>query len=99
MFTVNGYKGLFEAIHFCCNPQNAAKLSKKLPLFLVSGEQDPVGGLGKGVKEAYDMYESAGIQDLTYKLYENDRHEILNETDKKLVFEDLLAWMNVRIDT
>ena len=40
-----------------------------------------------------------GMYDLTYKLYKNDRHEILNETDKQVVFEDLLAWMNVRIDT
>lgn len=99
MFTVNGYKGLFEAVNFSCNPENAAKIPKKLPLFIVSGEQDPVGGLGKGVKDVYDMYKAAGMFDLTYKLYKNDRHEILNETDKQMVFEDLLAWMNVRIDT
>lgn len=99
MFTVNGYKGLFEAVNFSCNPENANLLSKKLPLFIVSGEQDPVGGLGKGVKQVYDMYKAANIQDLTYKLYANDRHEILNETDKQVVFEDILVWMNVRIDT
>jgi len=99
MFTVNGYKGLFEAVNFSCNIENARKLPKKLPLFIVSGAQDPVGGLGKGVKDVYDMYKEAGIQDLTYKLYEEDRHEILNEIDKQVVFEDLLAWMNVRIDT
>lgn len=99
MFTVNGYKGLFEAIHFCCNPENTARIPKKLPLFIVSGEQDPVGGLGKGVKEVYDMHKECGALDVTYKLYENDRHEILNETDRQLVFEDILAWMNVRIDT
>ena len=99
MFTANGYKGLFEAVNFSCNPENAAKIPKKLPLFIVSGEQDPVGGLGKGVKDVYDMYKATGMFDLTYKLYENDRHEILNETDKQIVFDDLLAWMNVRIDT
>lgn len=99
MFTTNGYKGLFEAVNFSCNPENAAQLAKKLPLFIVSGSDDPVGGLGKGVMQVYDMYKNAGIQDLTYKLYENDRHEILNEIDKQVVYADLLAWMNVRIDT
>ena len=99
MFTVNGYKGLFEAVNFSCNPENALKIPKKLPLFIVSGAQDPVGGLGKGVMDVYEMYKSAGIQDLTYKLYDNDRHEILNETDREVVYSDLLAWMNVRIDT
>lgn len=99
MFTVNGYRGLFEAVNFSCNPENAAKIPKKLPLFIVSGQQDPVGGLGKGVMDVYEMYKTAGIADLTYKLYENDRHEILNETDRQVVYSDLLAWMNVRIDT
>lgn len=99
MFTTNGYRGLFEAVNYSCNPENAALIPKKLPLFIVSGAQDPVGGLGKGVKDVYDLYKEAGLQDLTYKLYENDRHEILNETDRQVVFEDLLAWMNVRIDT
>lgn len=99
MFTVNGYRGLFEAVNFSCNPENAVKIPKKLPLFIVSGQQDPVGGLGKGVMDVYEMYKTAGIADLTYKLYENDRHEILNETDRQVVYSDLLAWMNVRIDT
>lgn len=99
MFTTNGYRGLFEAVNYSCNPENAALIPKKLPLFIVSGAQDPVGGLGKGVKDVYDMYKDAGLLDLTYKLYENDRHEILNETDRKTVYEDLHVWMNVRIDT
>ena len=99
MFTVNGYKGLFESVNFSCNSENAKKIPKILPLYIVSGEQDPVGGLGKGVKQTYDMYKEAGLLDITYKLYKDDRHEILNETDKQIVFRDLLAWMNVRIDT
>ena len=98
MFTVNGYQGLFEAVNFSCNPENVGKISRKLPLFIVSGEQDPVGGLGKGVKQVYEMHKEKGALDVTYKLYENDRHEILNETDKEVVFEDILAWMNARID-
>ena len=99
MFTVNGYQGLFEAVNFCCDAENAKLIPKKLPMFIVSGEQDPVGGLGKGVKDTYYLYQEAGLLDLTYKMYENDRHEILNETDKQVVFDDILAWMNVRIDT
>ncbi len=99
MFTVNGYQGLFEAVNFCCDAENARLIPKKLPMFIVSGKQDPVGGFGKGVMETYHLYQDAGITDLTYRLYENDRHEILNETDRQVVFEDLLAWMNGRITT
>lgn len=96
-FTVNAYYGLMEAVHFDNQMDNVKKMPKDLPLFLVSGDQDPVGDLGEGVKKVYHMYKEAGIEDLTYKLYENDRHEILNETDKEQVFSDIYAWMNVRL--
>ena len=98
-FTLNGYLGLLEAVHYDNQPENVKKVPKKLPIFLVSGQDDPVGDNGAGVKQVYGMFLDAGSLDVTYKLYENDRHEILNETDHDQVFEDLLAWMRVRMDT
>lgn len=95
VFTLNGYMGLFEAVLFDNQPENIAKIPKDLPLFLVSGQEDPVGDLGEGVKKVYNEYCAAGIKDVTYRLYENDRHEILNETDKEIVYRDILSWMNV----
>lgn len=96
-FTINGYQALFEAVLYDGQPENAAKIPKDLPLFIVSGEDDPVGDLGVGVKKVYDLYKNAGIEDITYKLYEKDRHEILNELDKKTVYADILSWMNIRM--
>ena len=98
-FTLNGYLGLLEAVFYDNQMENVKKVPKKLPLFLVSGKDDPVGDNGVGVKKVYDMYKEAGLLDITYQLYDNDRHEILNETDHDKVFADLLAWMKVRIDT
>lgn len=98
-FTVNGYRGLFQAVQYSCNPENVKKVPEKLPLFFVAGADDPVGDCGEGVMKVYNMFAEAGSKDLTYKLYENDRHEILNETDKETVYADLLAWLNVRITT
>ena len=98
-FTINGYRGLFEAVSFSCNPDNVKRIPAKLPIFIVSGKDDPVGDMGDGVMKVYRMFEDGGSLDITYQIYENDRHEILNETDKETVFGDLLAWMNVRIDT
>lgn len=97
LFTINGYYGLFEAVEFACDKNNAQKLNKQLPLFIISGAQDPVGDLGVGVKKVYDMYKEAGVQDITYKLYENDRHEICNELDKETVFSDIYAWISARL--
>ena len=39
------------------------------------------------------MYKAAGIDDVSIKLYENDRHEILNETDRARFIQDILAWL------
>lgn len=98
-FTLNGYRGLMEAVLYDNQMENVQKVPKKLPLFLVSGKDDPVGDCGVGVKKVYDMYKEAGLLDITYCLYENDRHEILNETDRDKVYADILSWMRVRITT
>ncbi len=97
IFTVNAYMGLFEAVLGSCSAESISRLPKDLPVFLVSGQDDPVGDLGVGVKKVYDLYQEAGLTDVTWQLYENDRHEILNETDREKVYKDILSWMNVRI--
>ncbi|MEE1304941.1 MAG: alpha/beta fold hydrolase [Agathobacter sp.] len=99
IFTLNGYQGLLEAVRYDCMQENVDKVPNKLPIFMVSGDDDPVGRLGEGVKEVYYMFQNSGKVDITYKLYEGFRHEILNEIGKEEVYEDLLAWMNVRIVT
>lgn len=99
LFTLNGYQGLLEAVLFDCRQENIDLIPNKLPIFIISGSQDPVGNLGVGVKTVYDMFKASGKEDLTYKIYENYRHEILNEIGKEQVYDDVLAWLNVRIDT
>ena len=93
MFTVNGYHEMFTGIQQAQDPKNIDRIPKDLPVFFVAGAEDPVGEAGKGVKACYDSYVNAGILDISIKLYENDRHEILNEVDKDVVFSDLLEWM------
>lgn len=95
-FTVNGYYGLMEAVYYDNQPENIAKIPKNLPLLLVSGDKDPVGNMGKGVKKVFHQYEQAGLTDVTLKLYENDRHELLNELDREEVYEKIYGWMAER---
>ncbi len=97
-FTLNGYVGLYEAVSYACRQENVDKYPKELPIFMVSGADDPVGDLSKGVMKVYDMFLKAGLEDVTYKLYETDRHEILNELDRETVYSDILAWLNVRVE-
>ena len=62
---------------------------KQLPIYIFSGDKDPVGEMGKGVKRVIKQYNKAGINDLTLKLYKNGRHEMLNETNKDEAVEPL----------
>ena len=65
-----------------------------MPILLASGDCDPVGNNGKGVKKVYEIMKSVGILDLKMKLFENDRHEILNEVNRNEVYEYIKTWLN-----
>ena len=92
-FTVNGYYNLFRTLNFVCKKKNIKDMRKDLPVLFVAGEKDPVGDFGKGVKKVYDMFLSVGMKDVQFKLYRDDRHEILNEVDRVDVYEDIIAFI------
>lgn len=93
IFTLNGYYHMFRGMEQLGRKDNLNHIPKNLPIFFVSGQDDPVGNFGKGVEHIYRKYRNAGISDVSIKLYKNDRHEILNETDRWDVFEDLYQWL------
>ena len=92
-FTVNGYYNMFYSIKDCENPNTIKYIPKDLPIFLVSGTEDPVGNYGKGVEQTYNSYKEAGIKDVRIKLYEGYRHEILNEVEKEIPYNDIKTWI------
>ena len=96
-FTINGYKTLFDVISFIQDDANIRKVPKDLPMLFVSGEEDPVGDYGSGVRAAARSYISAGAEHVELKLYPGDRHEILNERDYETVQEDILKFVRTVI--
>ena len=92
-FTVNGFRGLFELIYRLQKPKNLTSIPKDIPIFFVSGEEDPVGDYGEGVIGAKNDLVRAGLENVSMKLYPGDRHEILNETDKDVVYQDIYEWL------
>lgn len=96
-FTLNGFATLFKLIHDCCIREKIEKIPKGLPILMIAGQEDPVGDYGRGVEKAYRLYMDHGLQNVQLKLYENDRHEILNETDRELVYGDVYRWILQRI--
>ena len=93
VFTVNGFGALFELISRLYDVSNLEKVPKNLPVYMVSGTGDPVGGYGKGVRRAYDSLRERGLEKLDLKLYEGGRHELLNETNRDEVMRDIYQWL------
>ncbi len=97
IFSVGFYNDMMRGLEYVNKNEIANKTRKDLPIYLFSGDKDPVSKNGKQVKEVFEMYKNAGITDISMKLYEGARHETLNETNKEEVYNDVLTWLNKHI--
>ena len=70
------------------------EISKDIPLFIVSGKDDPVSQYGKDVKKLFKRYKTKEVKDLKYKIYSNIRHEVLRDRRKEEVYNDFEEWIN-----
>ena len=72
---------------------NMKKIAKNLPVFMIAGGDDPVGSYGKTIENLKDIYIKNGMKDVSVKLYEGYRHEILNEEISDTVLQDVIEWI------
>lgn len=93
-FTVSALRDLFLLLRACNEKSCFAGTRTGLPLLIFSGAADPVGERGKGVRQVYERYLSAGLTDAQLILYEGGRHEMLNETNRQQVYDDVLLWLD-----
>lgn len=93
-FTTNGYHTLFSIFHFVNKKKNLTTIPTDLPIFIIAGKEDPVGAYGKGPEKIYDMFKELDFSNLSIKLYDDMRHEILNDVDRNIVHNDVLNWLN-----
>jgi len=75
------------------NLKNQMKMDKDVPVLLISGENDPVGENGKGVRATYRSFQKAGVKNVSMKLYPGLRHDIFIEDEKQDVFEYIYQWL------
>ena len=91
-FTLSGFYALMETVYYDGKDDYAAGIPKDLPIVLVSGDRDPVGDFGKGVRAVERQLRKAGVRDVTVKLYRDSKHEVLNEVNKECVYRDIGEW-------
>ena len=93
-FTVNGYLTLFTLLGAVSSKDWAKRMPLDLPMLLVSGEDDPVGNFGKGVRHVEARLRQAGASELSSMYFVGMRHEPHNETDNDNFYEGVINIMH-----
>ena len=95
--TTGLFREMLSGIAYVAKGENLRKMNLNTPVLFISGEDDPVGDMGKGVRRAYAAFRRAGVRDAELRLYPGLRHEILNEADRETVYRDILDWLESRL--
>ena len=91
--TIGLFREMLAGMAFIARPQELRRMDLRTPVLFISGEQDPVGDCGKGVRRAAESFRRAGVEQVDCRLYPGLRHEILCEDCREQVYQDLLNWM------
>ncbi len=98
MFTACGFRDLFSVLKYVSGKSWYKSVRKSLPILFVSGDADPVGEYGKGVRQVVDDLKKTGHDNVELKIYKDSRHEILNDFDRKTVMNDVLEWLDKNVE-
>lgn len=91
-FTVSAMHDLVKLNRIANSRKFFRELDPKIPVLIVSGDSDPVGNYGKGVKKVYNKLKKG--RNVTLKLYKDGRHEIHNDTCKEEMIKDILEFID-----
>ncbi len=87
------YQSFFSGVNKLYKDEKIDTIDKALPILIAVGEKDPVSNMSKNAARLYDYYLEKGLN-VSYKVYKDDRHEILNEVDKAVVYQDMLDFID-----
>lgn len=96
VFTSGFYVDLLSAMPAINSDRRVGRMPKGLPVLLMSGDADPVGANGTGVRQVAARLRNVGMTDVSLRLYPGARHEIFNETNRSEVTSELLDWLDAR---
>ena len=77
--------------------QSLSNIDSAFPIYIFSGEKDPVHLNQTGLETLVEQYKSAGLQDITLTIYPEGRHEMFNEKQRAKVVSDLAGWLNNKL--
>lgn len=93
-YTLNGYENIIKLMIDIYNPKIYNRNNLDLPIYFIAGNDDPVIKSKKDFNEAINFLEKIGYHNIDNTLYDDMSHEILNEVNNNLVYDDILNWLN-----
>lgn len=93
VFTLNGFENLFRLMRNVYDDEKWVMRNPKLPIYFIAGKEDPCISSEMKFREAGDFMKRLGYKNVKQKLYSGMRHEILNEQEAMLVYQDVLAFI------
>ena len=97
-YTVSGMKALFMTLKQVSSRRWYNSVPLSMPILLISGSMDPIGDYSKGVNEVYKTLKKTGHTNVSMKIYDGARHEILNEINRKDVYLDIIDWLDEKVE-
>lgn len=92
-FTLNSFKNLFKGLRQVFSPYPNVQ-NPSLPILFMSGDDDPCGGFTKGAYKAYKHLIAQKYHNVELRLYSGARHELLLESNKIIVIEEIVEFFN-----
>lgn len=93
LFTSNGFDALFEWLSNMNRIEVMQRIPKELPILIMAGKMDPVGSYGKDPENLYELMKKQGLENVHCQIYDEARHELLNEVNRKEVIKDIFEWL------
>lgn len=97
VFTAGFFYDFFSGLKETYKLKNVNLIPKDLPIYIFSGEKDPVGNNTKGVMRLIESFKKAGLKNIKYKFYKDGRHEMLNDINRDEVIKNIINWINIII--
>lgn len=93
IFTTNGFINLYKLMKESFETKNWRIKNKDLKIYIIAGREDPVIQNKKKFEKLGIFIKSIGYKNVELKLYPNMKHEILNEKENKIVYQDILNFI------
>lgn len=88
------YRDLICLSKWSAQKKKIAKTRKNLPICFLAGDKDPVGGYSAQIKQLHQIYQKLGFTDTSLIIYQDARHELLNELNAEEVMADTVAYLH-----